>query len=81
MTSPDTLFSLHGRTALVTGASSGLGAHVARVYAGAGAAVALAARRTDRIEALAAQLRAEGHKACAIALDVCDDAAIPTRLR
>lgn len=77
MTSPDTLFSLRGRTALVTGASSGLGAHVAGVYARAGAAVALAARRTDRIESLAADLRAQDHRACAIALDVCDAAAIP----
>ncbi|HTJ70415.1 MAG TPA: SDR family oxidoreductase [Actinospica sp.] len=49
------LFSMEGRTALVTGASSGLGARFARVLAGAGATVFAAARRVDRLEALAKQ--------------------------
>ncbi len=43
-------FELSGKTALITGASSGLGAHFARVLCDAGAAVVLAARRTDRKE-------------------------------
>lgn len=68
---------LTGRVALVTGASSGFGARFARVLAAAGADVALAARRTDRIEAQAAGLRANGRKAVAVALDVTDAAAIP----
>lgn len=63
-------FSLVGETALVTGASSGLGAHFAQVLAKAGAKVALAARRTDRLEALAATIKANGGAAAAVALDV-----------
>jgi NADP-dependent 3-hydroxy acid dehydrogenase YdfG len=50
------LFGLEGRVAVVTGASSGLGAAVARSLAGAGARVALVARRKDRLEALAEEL-------------------------
>ena len=49
-------FRLDGRTAIVTGASSGLGARFARVLAGAGASVVVAARRADRVEALAIEL-------------------------
>jgi hypothetical protein len=53
-------FSLAGKTALVTGASSGLGQHFAHTLATAGAKVALAARRRDRLEALAEEIRAGG---------------------
>ena len=67
------LFSLEGRMALITGASSGLGQHFARVLHGAGATVVLAARRVDRIEAEAARL---GERAHAIAMDVTDEASI-----
>ncbi|TFZ02711.1 SDR family oxidoreductase [Ramlibacter henchirensis] len=63
-------FSLAGRCALVTGASSGLGAHFAGVLADAGAQVWLAARRTDRVQALVASLRQRGARAQGVELDV-----------
>jgi NAD(P)-dependent dehydrogenase (short-subunit alcohol dehydrogenase family) len=63
------LFSLRGKTALVTGASSGLGCHFARVLGHAGAKVALAARRLDRLEELAAEIMRDGGKAAPLALD------------
>jgi NAD(P)-dependent dehydrogenase (short-subunit alcohol dehydrogenase family) len=69
-------FSLSGKTALVTGASSGLGRHFAGVLARAGASVALAARRLDRLEELAAEIRRAGGKAAAVTLDVTDRASI-----
>ncbi|MDB5454172.1 MAG: short-chain dehydrogenase [Caulobacteraceae bacterium] len=67
---------LAGQVAVVTGASSGLGRHFAQVLAGEGAAVALMARRADRLEADAAAIRERGGKAAAVALDVADAAAI-----
>jgi NAD(P)-dependent dehydrogenase (short-subunit alcohol dehydrogenase family) len=70
------IFSLAGRAALVTGASSGLGAHFARLLAGEGAAVALAARRVDRIDALARELRGSGATAIAVEMDVTDPASV-----
>ena len=66
-------FSLAGRTALITGASSGLGAHFARLYAQAGAKVVLAARRTDRIAALAQDIGPAAH---AVAMDVTSEDSI-----
>jgi NAD(P)-dependent dehydrogenase (short-subunit alcohol dehydrogenase family) len=54
---PLAAFDLHDRVAIVTGASSGLGARFARVLDAAGASVVLAARRVDRLEQLAGQLR------------------------
>ena len=60
---------LQGKTALVTGASSGLGAHFAKVLAAQGAEVTCAARRVDRLEALVAQI---GGVARAVAMDVTD---------
>jgi NAD(P)-dependent dehydrogenase (short-subunit alcohol dehydrogenase family) len=70
------MFSLAGRTALVTGASSGLGRHFARVLAGAGANVVLAARRIDRLELLEEEIRAGSGEACALELDVTDEASV-----
>ncbi|RYZ06869.1 MAG: SDR family NAD(P)-dependent oxidoreductase, partial [Comamonadaceae bacterium] len=66
----NTAFSLHGRCVLVTGASSGLGAHFADVLARAGARVWLAARRADRLDALQARLLESGARADRVALDV-----------
>ena len=63
---------LDGKRALITGASSGLGLHFATVLAGAGADVALAARRLDRVETEAAKLRDAGFTATAVAMDVTD---------
>ncbi|MBM3485869.1 MAG: glucose 1-dehydrogenase [Alphaproteobacteria bacterium] len=70
------LFKLSGAVALVTGASSGLGSHFATTLARAGARVALAARRTDRLAALAAAIGAAGGTAVPVALDVADAPAI-----
>jgi len=67
---------LEGEVALITGASGGLGAHFADVLADAGATVALAARRIALVEAKAAEIKARGGKAVALALDVGDAEAI-----
>lgn len=73
-------FSLDGRTVLVTGASSGLGSHMAGLFAAAGAAVVLGARRVDKLEARVAELQAAGRAAQAVALDVTDAASIAAAL-
>jgi NAD(P)-dependent dehydrogenase (short-subunit alcohol dehydrogenase family) len=61
---------LSGRVALVTGASSGLGAQFARTLAGAGAAVVLASRRTDKLRDLRLQIEAAGGDAHVVEMDV-----------
>ena len=66
------MFALDGKCALVTGASSGLGAHFARTLASAGARVVLAARRLERLEALEAEIEDAGGEAYAVAMDVTD---------
>ena len=70
------IFDLHGKVALVTGASSGLGVRFAEVLAENGAAVVLVARRADRLEAVTAQIEKSGGKALAIEADVRDRAAM-----
>jgi 3-oxoacyl-[acyl-carrier protein] reductase len=70
------LFDLTGSVALVTGASSGLGARFAKVLAGNGAPVALVARRVDRLGDLKSRIEQEGGKAIAVAADVRDRAAM-----
>ncbi len=69
-------FNLTGRVALITGASGGIGAEIARGFAEAGASVVLAARRMDRLEILAAELSAYGSKVLPIFLDITDRSSI-----
>ncbi|MEZ0352529.1 SDR family oxidoreductase [Mycobacterium sp. pR1184] len=64
------LFDLRGRTALVTGASTGIGKKVAEAYLQAGARVAIAARHTDVLETVAGELAAAGDKVVPITCDV-----------
>lgn len=73
MTSP---FPLIGRTALITGASSGIGERLARVFADAGAKVILGARRTELTGEIAAELCSQGAQALAVPLDVTDERSI-----
>ena len=69
-------FALAGHTALVTGASSGLGRHFALTLANAGATVVVAARRTDKLAATVAEIEAAGGRAFAVAMDVTDAASV-----
>jgi len=69
-------FDLTGRTALITGSSAGIGFALARGLAQAGAAVVLNARSTEKLEAAAATLRAEGATVHTAAFDVTDGAAV-----
>ncbi|MCP2165056.1 SDR family oxidoreductase [Goodfellowiella coeruleoviolacea] len=78
MTSYD---SLATRTAVVTGASSGIGAAVAELLAASGARVALLARRQDRLTELAARITANGGQALPVAVDVTDAAAVAAAVR
>jgi NAD(P)-dependent dehydrogenase (short-subunit alcohol dehydrogenase family) len=71
-----TLFSLNDRTVLITGASSGIGAHLARVAGRAGARVVLAARRVERLQELAELIREDGGQALPVAMDVTDRASV-----
>jgi NAD(P)-dependent dehydrogenase (short-subunit alcohol dehydrogenase family) len=73
---PAALFRVDGRVAVVTGASSGIGAALCEGLARAGARVVLAARRRERIDELAARLVAEGCQALAAACDVTQEAQV-----
>ena len=73
-------FSLEGKVALVTGASSGFGKHFATVLSQAGAKVVLAARRTERIQAEADKIIAGGGEAMAVTMDVTSSASIAAAL-
>ena len=68
----DSLFRLDGRIALVTGASSGLGLHFANALADAGASVALAARRRDRLHQVAKRIEDRGSRVVVCEMDVTD---------
>lgn len=70
------MFSLKGRVALVTGASSGLGVQFARALADNGAMVALVARRAERLKTLKDEIEGKGGRAVAIEADVTDCAAM-----
>jgi NAD(P)-dependent dehydrogenase (short-subunit alcohol dehydrogenase family) len=74
MTTVLDLFRLDGQVAVITGASSGLGAGFARAFAQAGADLVLGARRADRLSAVAQQVRDLGRRATAVATDVSDPA-------
>lgn len=71
---------LNGKVALVTGASSGLGARFAKILAEAGAQVVLAARRVERLKELRAEIESNGGAAHLVALDVTDYASIKSAI-
>ena len=64
---------LEGKVAAITGASSGIGEATALALAGAGARVAVGARRKDRLDSLVERIEGEGGRALAIEVDVCDE--------
>lgn len=68
--------SVEGRTILITGASAGLGAHFARLYADRGANLVLAARRLERVTTLASEIEAVGGRAIGVSMDVVDESSI-----
>jgi NAD(P)-dependent dehydrogenase (short-subunit alcohol dehydrogenase family) len=70
------MHDLTGRTCLITGASSGLGAHFARIAGKAGARLVLGARRKDKLDALVDELAADGVEALAVDMDVTEEASL-----
>ncbi len=72
--------SVRGKSALVTGASGGLGRHFARVLAREGASVVIAARRADKLESVAAEIAAEGGEVSTLVLDVASQEAVVAAL-
>jgi len=75
------LFRLDGKTALITGASQGIGEAISRRFGGQGARLVLAARTVDKLEAVAESLRGLGIEAHVVGLDLSAHAAIAERLR
>lgn len=75
------LFDLSGKTAVVVGASSGLGADAARGFAEAGADVAILARRVEKLEKVAEEIRNIGVKALPVSCDVTDEESVKTAIR
>lgn len=73
-------FLLAGKVALVTGASSGLGRHFALTLAAAGASVALAARRSDKLASAVDEIHGKGGTAIAVSMDVADRSSVVTAL-
>ncbi|SFF77308.1 7-alpha-hydroxysteroid dehydrogenase [Novosphingobium sp. CF614] len=71
------MFSLEGKVAIITGGGRGIGAAIARIYAEAGAAVALTARTVEQVESVAAEIRAAGGRALPIAANLYDNAQLP----
>lgn len=69
-------FDMTDDVAVVTGAGRGIGEGIAKVLARAGAAVVTAARRTEEIERVASEIRAQGGRAIAVTTDVTDDRAV-----
>ncbi|MEU0426118.1 SDR family oxidoreductase [Streptomyces canus] len=67
---------LTGKVMFITGASRGIGAAAARLFASEGAAVVLAARSTDALDRIVKEIRADGHVADAVTLDLADPASI-----
>jgi len=74
------LFSLDNKCVLVTGASSGLGEHFARLAAAAGASVALTARRVSRLEGLVEEINGQGGRAFSTFMDVSEEGSVGTAL-
>ena len=81
MIDPLASFRLDGRVAVVTGASSGLGAVFAEALAQVGAKVVVAARRVERLEELVSRLETQGAEALAVACDVMVESDIDGRLK
>jgi 7-alpha-hydroxysteroid dehydrogenase len=71
------VFSLEGKVAIITGGGRGIGAEIARVYAQAGAAVALTARTLSQVEEVAEEIRAAGGRALPIEADLYDNDQLP----
>ena len=71
-------FDLEGKVALVVGAGPGIGGHVARAYAAAGARVAVVARSPHAIESIVSEIEADGGEALALVADVADPVAVET---
>jgi NADP-dependent 3-hydroxy acid dehydrogenase YdfG len=80
MTTTD-LYDLSGRTAVITGAASGMGEATARLLAAGGARVALLARRAERLDELAAEITADGGRALAVATDITDEESVRAAAR